>query len=263
MDTLQVDGASLAYEDAGAGAPPLLFVHGWAGNRTNFAPQMAAFAGEHRVVAVDRRGHGASDAPDQEYTVEGAADDLAAVCRQLGLSRAIVVQHSYDRIAYDFAARYPDLVLALAVLDGPTLAGEDWDAGCRQFMVALEGDHWREATRAFADQAVFPAGMPEAVKAAAMAELLATPRHVLLSSWRHFLDYETEDALANVRCPFLFVRGSFPSDVDRLRSICPQVRVADVPGAGHFIQLTAADAVNGILGRFVADETSREGALRS
>jgi pimeloyl-ACP methyl ester carboxylesterase len=86
---------------------------------------------------------------------------------------------------------------------------------------------------------------------------------VLLSTWKHFLEYPTEDTLANVRCPFLFVGGAFPSDVERLRTLCPQVRVAEVRNAGHFIQLTAADAVNRILADFVADATSRASALRS
>ena len=261
MDTVQVDGATLAYEEAGAGAPPLLFVHGWAGNRQNFAPQLAHFAGRHRVVAVDRRGHGASEAPEQEYTVEGASDDLAAVCRQLGLGRAIVVQHSYDRLGYDFAARYPELVLALAVLDGPTLAGPEWDAGCRQFLGALGSDHWQAAIRGFAEQAVFRPGMPEAMKDAAMAEILATPRHVLQSTWKHFVDYPTEATLAEVRCPLLFVGGSFPAGVDALRRLCPQLRVDEVRGAGHFIQLTAPDAVNRILGDFVAEVMHREDSL--
>ncbi len=262
MDTMQVDGVSLAYEEAGAGGPPLLFVHGWAGNRTNFAPQMAHFAGRHRVVTVDRRGHGASDAPEQEYTVESASDDLAAVCRQLGLSRAIVVQHSYDRLGYDFAAGHPELVLALAVLDGPTLAGGDWEVGCRGFLEALRTEHWQEAIRGFAEQAVFPAGMPEAFKEAAMAELLATPHHVLLSTWQHFLDYPTERALAGVGCPLLYVGGAFPADLDRLRELCPQVQVAEVRDAGHFIQLTAAGAVNAILADFVAEVSSTQSETR-
>lgn len=261
MDTMQVGGATLAYEESGAGAPPLLFVHGWAGNRGNFAPQMVHFAGRHRVVAVDRRGHGESDAPEQEYTVEGASDDLATVCRQLGLGRAVVVQHSYDRLGYDFAARYPDLVLALAILDGPTLAGPEWDAGAQQFLAALGSDQWQQAIRGFAEQAVFPPGMPEAMKDAAMAEILATPRHVLRSTWAHFVDYPTEVTLARLGCPLLFVGGAFPADVDALRRRCPQVRVAEVRGAGHFIQLTAPDAVNRILEDFLAEVTNREGTL--
>src|SRR5262249_46282477 len=91
---LDLAGARIAYVDAGAGAPPVLFVHGWGGRGANFAPQVAHFSAAHRVVALDRRGHGSSTAPEQEYTITGAADDLAAVCRELGLDRALVVQHS-------------------------------------------------------------------------------------------------------------------------------------------------------------------------
>ena len=256
MPTMTLDGIKLVYDDAGAGAPPLLFVHGWAGNRTNFDPQLAHFAGSHRVVAVDRRGHGQSDAPEQEYTVEGATDDLAALCREVGLDRAIVVQHSYDRLGIDFAARHPELVLALAILDGPTLAGPEWDAAARGFLQALESEQWKAAIRGYADQAVFPPGMPEAAKDQAMAELLATPRHVLVSTWRHFLDYDTEGALREIDCPLLHVSGSFPSDRDRLRALCPQLEVADVPGRGHFIPLTAPNEVNAILAAFVDRVTS-------
>lgn len=252
MPATTIDGVRLVYDEAGAGAPPLLFVHGWAGNRGNFGPQLAHFAAGHRVVAPDRRGHGASDAPKQEYTVEAAADELAALCRELGLDRAVIVQHSYDRIGVDFAARYPELVLALALLDTPTLAGPEWDAGCRSFLDALQSDGWEEAIRGFAETAVFPAGMPEEFKAAALAELFATPRHVLVSSWRAFVDYDLEAALASVRGPLLHVAGAFPSDQDRLRALCPQMQTAEVRGRGHFIQLTAPDEVNRILDGFVS-----------
>src|SRR5579885_3673217 len=160
MPTMTHDGVRLVYDDEGAGGPPLLFVHGWAGNRHDFALQLPAFRAEHRVVAVDRRGHGESDAPEQEYTVQGAADDLVALCRELGLDRAVVVQHSYDRLGFDFAARYPDRVLALAVLDGPTLAGPAWEAGARAFLDGLRSDQWQAAIRGFAEQAVFAPGTP-------------------------------------------------------------------------------------------------------
>ena len=71
------DGTALAYAEAGVGAPTLVFVHGWTCNRTHFAPQVAQFAPRHRVIAVDLRGHGASDAPEQRYTISGFADDVA------------------------------------------------------------------------------------------------------------------------------------------------------------------------------------------
>ena len=57
-----------------------MFVHGWTCNHTHFAPQIEHFATDHRVVAVDLRGHGESDAPEQRYTVSALADDVAWLC---------------------------------------------------------------------------------------------------------------------------------------------------------------------------------------
>ena len=252
MPTLQLDDVTLAYEDAGSGAPPLLFVHGWAGTRAHFAPQMRYFAARHRVVAVDRRGHGASDAPVQDYTIEQAADDLAAICRDAGLGRAVVVQHSADRLAYDFAARYPELVLALAVIDGPTLAGDAFDEAAHGFLAGLESEHWRDAIRGFAEQVVFPPGMPEEAKEATIAEIASLPRHVLVSTWRHFAAYDAEPAMDKIQCPLLYVAGSMPADLDRLHAACPEAEVVELRGRGHFVQLTDPAAVNEVLERFIA-----------
>lgn len=185
MTRLTIDGVTLAYEDAGSGGPPLLLLHGWGGNRTNFAPQVAHFAGTHRAVAIDRRGHGESDAPEQEYTITGASDELASVCLELGLARAVVVQHSMDALGYDFAARHPDLVLALCILDGPTLAGPVFEEGGRQFLGGLESDGWREAIRGFAEAMLFAPGTPAEAKEGAIAQVLATPRQVLVLSLIH------------------------------------------------------------------------------
>ena len=63
MEQLNREGVALAYEEVGLGEPPLLFVHCWCGDHTFFAGQVEHFRRSHRVVAVDLRGHGASDKP--------------------------------------------------------------------------------------------------------------------------------------------------------------------------------------------------------
>jgi pimeloyl-ACP methyl ester carboxylesterase len=57
------DGVVLPYDDAGTGFPPVVFVHGAACNRRFWCQQVPRFCATHRVVAVDLRGHGESDAP--------------------------------------------------------------------------------------------------------------------------------------------------------------------------------------------------------
>ncbi|MEJ7755036.1 MAG: alpha/beta fold hydrolase [Nocardioidaceae bacterium] len=71
------------------------------------APQLAHFATRHRTVAVDLRGHGESDAPEQDYTIEGFASDVAWMSQQLGLERPVVVGHSLGGIV---ALHWPRLV---------------------------------------------------------------------------------------------------------------------------------------------------------
>ena len=60
---LSGEGIRLAFDTAGAGDPPIIFVHGWSCDRSYFAPQFEHFAVSHAVVAMDLRGHGDSSSP--------------------------------------------------------------------------------------------------------------------------------------------------------------------------------------------------------
>lgn len=237
MPEITIQGTQISYDDKGSGGPPIVFLHGWGGSRADLAPQVARFAAGHRVVAVDRPGHGASPAPSRPFTLEGAADALGVACRELGLAPIVLVQHSYDRLAYAFAARHPELIAGLVVLDGPTLAGPGFDEAASQFLGGLRSDQWREAVRAFADNLVFPPGADEETKQAMLAGCLATPREVLVATWAMFVEYDPRPAIEAIRCPVLHVAGSFPSDQAALQALCPQAEVAEVRGVGHFIQL--------------------------
>ena len=70
------NGVTLAFEDRGAGKPVFVFVHGWACDRSFFAPQAEHFARRHRVVSVDLRGHGESDKPPGPYPIAAYATIL-------------------------------------------------------------------------------------------------------------------------------------------------------------------------------------------
>ena len=102
----------------------MVFVHGWTCNHTHFAPQVAHFATDHRVLAVDLRGHGASDAPEQRYTVTAFADDVAWLCTETGVERPVLVGHSMGgTVVLDVAARYPELARAVVMLDAAPIVG--------------------------------------------------------------------------------------------------------------------------------------------
>src|SRR6266571_4558484 len=89
---------------------------------------------EHfRVIEVDQRGNGFSDRPDEKYTIEGWADDMAALLDAIGVERAFVHGTSTGgMIAIKLAARYPEKVRALIL--GATAAKLDF-VGRSQFLV--------------------------------------------------------------------------------------------------------------------------------
>ncbi len=118
MGKLIRDGVALFYEDAGRGAPPLVFVHGLGSDHSFFTRQFEHFRRDHRVVAIDLRGHGLSDAPRKGYAVANLADDLAWVCYELGLYQPVFVGHGLGgMVAIECATRCPQLAAAIVTID--------------------------------------------------------------------------------------------------------------------------------------------------
>ncbi len=115
-------GATLAVVEQGEG-PSVLLVHGMAATAADWAPVTAALATEARVVAYDRRGYGASEAPQtyERTTVNEQAEDLVAVLAALGLAPAVLCGADLGALAVlDVLIRHPRLARA-AVLVGPPL----------------------------------------------------------------------------------------------------------------------------------------------
>jgi pimeloyl-ACP methyl ester carboxylesterase len=108
----------------GAGTPVLL-VHGLSSNARlwdGVAGELAA-AG-HPVAAVDQRGHGRSDKPDDGYDFATLTADLVAVADALGWSDRPMVaagQSWGGNVVLELAARHPDRLVAAVLVDGGTI----------------------------------------------------------------------------------------------------------------------------------------------
>lgn len=105
---------------AGSGAPPFLLVHGLSSNaRLWDAIARRLVEAGHPVDAIDLRAHGESPAPPDGYDTSTAADDLAAALTGLGRAPAVVAGQSWGgNVVVRLAARHPELVAALALVDG-------------------------------------------------------------------------------------------------------------------------------------------------
>ena len=102
-----------------ADAPPLIFSPGLGGSGSYWAPQIAAFARDHRVILYDHRGTARSDPALPDASVEAMGDDIAALMDGLGIERAGIVGHAAGGVAgLALALRAPERVDRLVVVNG-------------------------------------------------------------------------------------------------------------------------------------------------
>jgi len=247
------NGVALFYDETGQGDPPILLVHGWCCDHTYFAPQIEHLRKEHRVVAVDLRGHGRSDKPRQEYTMEGFADDLAWQCGQLGVANPVVIGHSMGgAIALEIAARLPGWPAAIVLLDSGVLLPHTLVEGLQPFRRALRTSHYRDAMRQYLTRFFLPTDAP-AVKERIVDAMSAAPQHVAASAYEKWLRYDSAAAATACKVPVLAISSAHPiADLVRFRELCPQLVTGQVVGSAHFIQLMVPEQVNPMIDRFLA-----------
>jgi pimeloyl-ACP methyl ester carboxylesterase len=115
---IDIDGAPLHYLDKGTG-PPLLLIHGLAGQMLNFTHSLLGrLARDFRVIILDRPGSGYSSRPDDTLApLSAQARVISRFCQSLALERPVVVGHSLGgAIALALALNHPEQVGALALI---------------------------------------------------------------------------------------------------------------------------------------------------
>ena len=104
----------------GGDGPPLLLIHGWPGSWYYWRLVMPALARDFEVIAVDQRGIGLSDKPEEGYDSGTLANDLVGLMDALGHEQfAVVGVDTGMLIGYALAADHPDRVVRLAVGEAP------------------------------------------------------------------------------------------------------------------------------------------------
>jgi len=257
--TLQRDGVTLAYTQAGTGTPPMVFLHGWAGDHTVFMRQFAHFSQTHRSIVVDLRGHGQSDKPEQNYTLAGFAEDIAWLCYHLDVTKPVIVGHSMGgNIALELAARYPDLPAAILLLDTvifplPGLKKNE----LLPVEAALRGPGYREAIRK-AIAGLFLPTDDQACKAHLVEHAATTPQHVAVPAFRnHLITYDASASAAACKVPVGYIAATnSKADLEQFRSLCPQLVTSQLMQVGHFAPLVAPDQVNAMIEGFLASNVA-------
>ena len=118
--TVDVDGATIAYDVVGEG-PPLLLLHYFGGCAESWRPHVADLARHYRLVIPDLRGHGRSTNEAGTFTHRQAARDVAAVLDDLGLDRVRAMGMSSGGMTLlHLATEQPERVEAMVLVGATT-----------------------------------------------------------------------------------------------------------------------------------------------
>jgi lipase len=249
------------YEWGDADAPPVLCLHGVTAHGGRFRRLAEEHLSVYRVVAVDLRGHGHSDW-DPPWDLDAHVGDVSGTLDALGLVRVDVVGHSFGgRVALEFAARYPERVGRLALLDAAVWVPPP---------VALERAEGHRRDESFADveeaiQARIAIGtaltrrdfladeLPEHLEAGPDGRLrYRYSRSAVIAA---FGEMAKSPPLQNVSARVLLIRGA-ESDVlpdvliEAVLAGLPNAEAATVPG-GHNLLWDAFAATGETLHRFL------------
>ena len=255
-----LNGIQLAFEDQGKGLP-IVLVHGFPMNRTMWVPQVKELSTSFRVITLDLRGHGESDAPMWHYTMEMFCEDIIGLLDYLKIEQAILVGLSMGGyILFNLYRKYPERIKGLLFAD--TRASADTpEVRAGRFQLAQTAYHK-------GIQSVAEAMIPKLLGVSTMkhrAHVVEEVRNMITANsvagiiGDLMAMSERSDAtslLPKIKCPTLVVVGDEdmatpPEEVKRFSSSIPGARFETIPKAGHLSNLENPDAFNRICIRFL------------
>lgn len=251
MAKANVGDCELWYQLVGSG-PLLVQIGGAVSAHEGYAAVTPAMTERFTVIEYDHRGYGSSDRPDQRYTMDTWADDLARLLDAIGVERTHVHGGSMGGfIAARFAARYPEkvdrLVISGAVAKCDTMAKvhfEIWKAIARAFGTDSDELGYELCQKAFSRRA-----MDELFNAELLAEMRAVVARnvnadVFVQACDAMIEADVVDLLPQITAPTLVLCGEEDcltplrcgpdgAGMDVIADRIPDARLHVFDGCGH------------------------------
>ncbi len=240
------------YVTVGEGKHTFVLVHGWACNLGFWREQIAALADNARLVLIDLPGHGRSDKPQADYTMDFFAGAVLAVLADAKVEKATFIGHSMGKaVICRVFKQAPEKVAALVSVDG-LLRRPLGSPGQTEAMVAqFRSPHYREVAKGFV-RSFFPIPGTEALRDEVTAEVLKTPQNVMASAMAGMLNEKQPDwdlKQVNVPVMVLNAKGSlWDADYESyVRALSPQAEYRLFEDTGHWLMLERPAEFNAAL----------------
>jgi pimeloyl-ACP methyl ester carboxylesterase len=267
------DGVNLAYIEAGSG-PVILMIPGWSQTAEQFKYQLAGLSDRYRVIAVDMRGHGASDKPDHGYKISRLAKDVHDLIEAMDLQDVNILGHSMgSSVIWNYYDLYgPERLAKVLLIDqmpmitsNPAWSEEELaNAGSiftpqslDETINALAGPDGVETTQGFV-RAMVTKNLAEDEKAWIIERNLTMPRQHAATLLYNHSTQDWRDLIPRIDAPTLVVGGRVSVVPWRSQQwVADQVKGArleifeEAEGGNHFMFIEGHDKFNDIVADFV------------
>lgn len=252
MPYLETGDSTLFYTATGAGTPVVL-VHGWTADSTDYSWLIPLLQRNFRVIAYDLRGYGHS-APADGYGMDRQLRDLTAVIEQVAGEPALVVGHSLGgAVASSMAVEHPEHLLGVVVLDASYAADEAGRARVERTREQLAGEHPNEVVKSwFSSQASFTDQTPDWLRTLVLRRVDSVSPAMIRAGFAALWDHapiafrpETDHYLARRTVPVLVIhRKAASAAYEETTFQHPASRAVVLAGGGHWVQVERAEDVN-------------------
>ena len=255
-----VDGARLRFRDEGRG-PAVLLVHGWTLDLEMWDPQVSALRDSFRLIRLDRRGYGLSGgtpAPARD------SEDLAALCKHLGLRRVALLGMSQGvRAVLGLAGAAPDQVEAL-ILDGPPplAAASDPEVPLERYAALVRTQGIEAFREEWARHALMQLRTRNPEARALLAAMIARYPGGDLRHAASRAQTVPRVRLESLAAPTLVLSGAYDvasrkRAARELTARLSHAELAEIPGAGHLPNLDRPDAYSRLCREFLTHHCPR------
>ncbi|MFF5654365.1 alpha/beta fold hydrolase [Streptomyces collinus] len=256
--TVVREGVRISCRDWGGSGSPVVLLHGLAGHAGEWDGLARDLGPRYRIVAVDQRGHGASERRPRDVSRAAYVADAVAVIAQLGLHRPVLAGQSLGgHTALLTASAHPGLLRGLVLVEaGPGRADPNVPAEIGAML-----DAWptpfpsRRAAVEFFGGGAVGEGWAGGLEERDGGWWPRFDRDVMVAALTENARRSFWDEWASITCPALVVLGQSgivpAQETEAMLQQRPETVALSVPGEGHDVHLERPEVLHQVLREFL------------
>ena len=246
------DGVEIRFDRQGSGSPTLVFVHGWANDRTVWEAQVAHFSEKYEVINIDLPSFGVSGNNRQHFTIASFGEDVATAIKKLNLEQVVLIGFSMGTpVVIDTANRVPGLTIGVVSIDSLS----DVEAKTPQSEISDVVNWYMELVANPTNEILVSSGFYKKNTETSFQRVRAMLQDAPRIGWRESLQdsvrWHNEDCIdliSRLQVPIIAINSETrPIEVETLRKYAPSFQARVIPDTGHVVMWDAPEEFNRLL----------------